>query len=227
MNYIIGMYYFISLIAYELVKEILSRVVSIVMFPIAFMLRDKIREHLYSIDKYLVQERTFDDTKYLPIGDFYSKVNKVYFFLWLFLDDSTARDSYHKDGSTMYDSSDSDEHYPKWVLATNWFWLRATWWSFVRNNTVNYVSWTKSTGWKTPLEYKCYWGEFDVAIDKNDSNTYYVPGMYLINVLHKDGKYHPRFTYVGQVGSYKVAVWIGLSKGSGRFSFSMRVNKGQ
>ena len=39
MNYIIGMYYFISLIAYEVVKEVISRVVSIIMFPIAFMLR--------------------------------------------------------------------------------------------------------------------------------------------------------------------------------------------
>lgn len=225
MNYLVGIYYFIGLLIYEITKEVLSRVVSIIAFPIAFLMRDKIRASLYSVNEALVKERTFEDTKNIAVGDFYSKVNKLYFFLWLFLDDSTARDSYHKDGTPMYDASDSNQHYPMWVLATDWFWLRATWWAFIRNNTVNYVSWTKTTGWKEPMQYECYWGKYDGKIDKSDDNSYYVKGVYLIRVLHKDGTYNTRFTYVGEVFGYKTAIWMGKSKGSGRFSFSMRAKK--
>jgi hypothetical protein len=206
-------------------KEVISRVLSIFMFPIAFILRDRIRIHLYSINEVLVKERTFEDTLYYPLRDFYRQVNWFYFILWMFLDDSTARDSFHKDGSIMYDASDSDEHYPKWVLDTNWFWLRATWWSFIRNNTVNYVSWTKTSGWIEPTQYTCYIGKYDAKIDKSDNNSYFVKGMYLINVLHKDGNYYPRFTYVGEALGYKIAIWMGKSKSSGRFSFSWRIKK--
>jgi hypothetical protein len=220
-----GLYIFLTgIIGYETLKEVVSRVLSIGGYPLAYILRHKIRDHLYCIDKELVVERSFEDTKNVPLGSFYSKVNWFYFGLWMFLDDSPARDNYNEDGSRRYDSSNTRRYYPS-DFVYNTRWLRDFWWSFIRNNTVNYVSWTKTTGWQEPLVYEELWGKFDLAIDKKDDNSYYVPGMYLINVLHKDGKYHPRFTWVGEVFGYKCAAWMGLSKGSGRFSFSMRVKK--
>ena len=142
--------------------------------------------------------------------------------MWLFLDDSTAKDSYHSDGSLMWNASDNDAHYPKWVLKTKCFWLRVMWWSFIRNNSVNYASWQRTGGWVEPLKYNTLWGKFDAKVDKNDNNTYFFEGMYLIRVLQRDGKYHTRFTYVGNFLGKKQAVWMGFSQASGRFSFSQR-----
>jgi hypothetical protein len=209
---------------YALSKEIISRILSIVFFPIAFIMRDKIRTHLNNVNQVLVEERTWRDTQDTPTEYFYKAVNKFYFFLWLFLDDSPASSSYHENGKRMYDASDSDEHYPKWVLKTNKFWIRATWWSFIRNNTVNYVSWFRTTGWNTDkVSVETYWGKFGLDIDKTDNNFRYVPGMYLVKIKHNNGKWYPYFTYVGEIFGKKIGIWQGRSKGSGRFSFSVRM----
>ena len=236
MNKIIGIYYYLTIWVYALSKEIGSRILSIVFFPIAMMLQHKIRKHLYDINEALVKERTWKDTHEVSTEDFYKKVNKLYFFLWMFLDDSTGKDSYFADGTRMYCASDNDRYYPKWVLNTKWYWLRATWWAFIRNNTVNYVSWFRTTGWvlqdaEPTFDFDSvegssvitYWGKFNTGIDKNDKNTRYSPGMYLVRVLHKDGKWYPYFTFIGEIFGKKVGIWQGRSKGSGRFSFSIRV----
>jgi len=232
---IIGIYYYLYLWLYEIFKELISRILSIVFFPIAFIFQDKIRKHLYDINKELIIERTQTDTQKISTEAFYKKVNKLYFFLWMFLDDSTALDSYHKDGTPMYCASDNPKRYPKWIWNLDWYWLKATWWSFIRNNTVNFVSWHRTMGWKlkntdTSYEFdlkegksvKTYWGEFNINIDKNDKNTKFVPGMYLVKVLHNNGKWYPYFTFIGEVFNHKIGIWQGWSKGSGRFSFAFR-----
>ena len=124
MNIVKGWYFFFALITYELIKEIGFRVISVLFYPIACILQKQIRNNLYKVNKELVQEWTWKDSRDIEVRDFFKKVNKLYFFLWLFLDDSTAKDSYHSDDSLMWNASDNDAHYPKWVLKTKCFWLR-------------------------------------------------------------------------------------------------------
>lgn len=232
MKTIIGIYYYIALWCYAILKELISRVISILFFPIAYLMRDKLRSHLYSVNEELVKNRTFYDATINVPEDFYDKINKLYFFLWLFLDDSPAKDNVYPDGTLMYDASDRDKYYPQWVLDTKWFWLRATWWSFIRNNTVNYVSWFRTGGivYQTDgngteyiaiEDYETYWGTYGKAIDKKDDNSRYVPGMYLVRIRHHDNKWYTRFTFIGEIFKHKVGVWQGRGD-SGRFSFSVR-----
>lgn len=223
MKILIGLYYYLSIWVYALIKEIISRLLSLVFFPIAFVLRKRIRASLRSVNSLLIEERTWKNTQDVPIGDFYSKVNYFYFFLWMFLDDSPAKDNYHEDGSKMYDASDNDKHIPEWIVKTKWFWLRAVWWSFIRNNSVNYVSWFRTTGWCEEPEVTTYWGKFSIDIDKNDNNTKYIPGMFLTLLKHNNGKTYPYFTYIGEIFGKKIGIWQGRSSGSGRFSFSIRM----
>jgi len=222
MKIAIGIYYYLIIWVSAIAKEVISRLLSIVFFPIALMLHDRIIKHLYGIDEALVKERTWKDTRELSVDKFYKKVNKAYFFLWMFLDDSTAKDSYDPYGGRMYSASDNPERYPEWIWNLQWTWLLQVWWAFIRNNTVNYVSWNRTGGWKTPYETTTYWGKFDIHVDKNDKNSQYYPGMYLSVIKHRDGKYYPFFTYIGTIFVRKFGIWQGKSEGSGRFSFSVR-----
>jgi hypothetical protein len=215
-----ALYYYLTIWAYAITKEVVARLLSIIFYPIAYIMQDRLRNHLYSIDKALAMDKTFFDANMVSVGDFYKRVNKLYFFLWLFLDDSTGYDSKHSDGSIMYCASDNDRHYPKWVLKTKWFWLRAMWWSFIRNNTVNFVSWFRTGGWTDDIEILA--GDYEVYINKNDSNSYYKSGWYLVLVKHKNGKKYPYFTFIGKIFEHKIGIWQGFSRGSGRFSFSLR-----
>jgi hypothetical protein len=215
-----ALYYYLAIWAYAITKEVVARLLSIIFYPIAYIMQDKLRAHMYSINKALVMDRTFFDAKLIEVNGFYKEVNKLYFFLWLFLDDGTGSDSRHEDGSIMYCASDNDRYYPKWVLKTKWFWLRAMWWSFIRNNTVNYVSWFRTRGWTDEVE--TLFGKYDILIDKNDNNYMYVPGYYLVLVKHNNGKKYPYFTFIGEIFGHKIGIWQGFSRGSGRFSFSVR-----
>ena len=147
-----GLYFYVVLWIYAILKEVISRVLSIVFFPIAYLMRDRLRAHLYSIDEELVKNRTFYDATMNP------------------------------DGTPSYDASDTDKYFPEWVTNTKWRWLRDIWWSFIRNNTVNYVSWYRTGGIIFDTvesddeiilgeNYETYWGKFDWYIDKNDRNT--------------------------------------------------------
>lgn len=77
-------------------KEVIFRILSIPFYPIAYILKDKIKVHLHSIDELLVKERTWGDTQNISTKKFFSEVNKLYFFLWCMLDDSPAKDSFFR-----------------------------------------------------------------------------------------------------------------------------------
>lgn len=214
-----GLFYFLLLLGQKLLKEIVFRILSIIFFPIAYYFRDEIRTYLYSWDEELIREVTFSDTRNVSVPKM-TLVTRLVWFLWLFLDDSPAKDNTYN-GKPSYDSSCTRKYYPTQWIYDNKI-LRDTWWSLIRNNSVNYISWNNTGGWKTPLEVETLWGYFDENIDKSDDNSYYVPGMYLVRILHNDGSTHSRFTLVSEVFGRKFAFWIGKSSGSGRFSFSMR-----
>ena len=220
MNILKGIYYFISMVIYAISKEIVFRVLSIVMFPIAYKFEKPIRQHMKNWNKDLIEEVTFKDTRNIPMSKM-SMLTRIVWLFWIFLDDSPARDNFLEDGSRMYDSSPNREYYPSDFIYKHKT-LRDIWWSFIRNNAVNYVSWNITGGWKQPLEYKTLWGTFNELVDKSDDNSYYVEGIYLILVLHNNGKIYPRFTYVGEVFGKKLGIWVGNSRWSGRFSFSRR-----
>lgn len=220
-----GVYYFILLIGYEIIKEVGFRISSIIVFPIAYSFRTKIRNHLYAWNENLIKEVTFKDSRFEKVTKMSLKTRLIW-FLWLFLDDSPARDNFLPNGEKSYDSSMTRRYYPyQWIYDTKLF--RDIWWSFIRNNSVNYVSWNITGGWIDNIydgkSLEVLLGSYNDNIDKSDNNAYYVPGMYLIRVLHKDGSWNTRFTYVGEIFGRKIAIWMGKSKGSGRFSFSARM----
>ena len=226
MNFIIGLYYFLLTLVKALSKEIIVRAASIVFFPIAYALRWKIRESLYELDKYLIEERTLKNTQDISTWYFFNKVNAIYFFLWLFLDDSTSKDGFTNvreesyNESTCWDSSDTETYYPAFVYKHRV--LRDIWWSFIRNNTVNLWSWYRTGGWVRPIQQTTYWGEFDENIGKNDSNTRYNPGYYLAKFKHNNGKSYIYFVYAGEHFGRKSGMVLGRSSGSGRWSFNIK-----
>ena len=202
-----------------ILEEIWWRVSALLFYPIAYYNRDKIRKKMYEADLFLVEERTWKDTRDLPVNDFYNKAGYFTFFLWLYLDDSPAKDSFYN-GKPSYDSSDTRRYYPaQWIYDNKT--LRDIWFSGIRNCAVNYKSWTRTGGWVKPT--KVYLGKFDEEIDKNDDNSYYYEGLYLADILHKNGKVYPYYTYVGNFVGRKTGVWLGRSSGSGRFSMSVRM----
>lgn len=215
-----GLYYYTLLWIYELTKEIGFRVLSLVFYPIAYVLRTTIRKALYKWNGDFIKSVTFTDnrpkTPKIPLY--------VYpvLFLWLFLDDSPAKDNVDDMRRPRYDSSNTRRYYPNNFIYNNGI-LRDFYWSVIRNNSVNFISWSISGGWVSPIQYETLWGKYDERIDKSDDNSYYFKGMYFIRVLHKDGTWRTRFTYVGEIFGRKIGIWQGESKGSGRFSFSIRM----
>ncbi len=223
---LLSIWYFLNILFHGIFKEVIFRVISIVLFPIAYILRWKIREHIYGLDKNLVEERILTDTQNFGVAAFYQTVNKCYFFLWMFLDGSShkdrlvaVRDTYNV--SETWDSSDTRRYYPaQWVFDNRV--LRDIWFSFIRNNSVNYVSWYRTAGWNLSKPIETFIGIYDKTVDKNDNNSKYAPGYYIILIEHNNGKKYPYFTYVGEIFGRKVGIWMGRSSGLGRFSFSIR-----
>ena len=215
-----GLYYYTLLWIYELTKEIGFRVLSLVFYPIAYTFRAQIRASLYKWNESFIKYVTFTD--YRPLTPSIQFRIMPILFLWFFLDDSPAKDNINDDGSPSYDSSTSRGYYPSDFVYNNKI-LRNFWWSCIRNNSVNFISFSITGGWVSPIQYETLWGVYDERIDKSDDNSYYVEGMYLIRVLHKDGTWRTRFTYVGEIFGRKIGIWQGESKGSGRFSFSIRM----
>jgi hypothetical protein len=216
-----GIYFLTVLIFLKIVQEIFFRIVSVFMYPLAYIFRKQIRTYLYIWNGALIKEVTFTDTRNVLKQPMNLKTRFVWLF-WIFLDDSPAKDNINLDGTPSYDSSTSRKYYLSDFIYNNRV-LRDIWWSFIRNNTVNFVSWNVTGGWKKPIEYTCLLGEYNENIDKSDDNVYYVPGMYLIRVKHNDGSINSRFTYVGEILGHKIGIWMGKSSGSGRFSFSTRI----
>ncbi len=125
------------------------------------------------------------------------------------------------EGEPSYNSSDTRRYYPtQWIYGNKT--LRDIWFSFIRNNSVNFVSWFRTGGWNFDKDPQTYIGDYSKDIDKTDDNSRYVPGYYVAMIEHNNGSKYPYFTYVGEIFGRKVGIWFGRSSGSGRFSFSIR-----
>jgi hypothetical protein len=94
-----------------LLLEPVKRVLSAVLYPLAYALRRQLRTGKVMRPEYL----------YEP----------TFFPLWLMLDDSIRME-------TGEDCARQDSKYPAWVLACGWTWLRCYWWSAIRNSFVNF-----------------------------------------------------------------------------------------
>lgn len=207
----------LQILCIKILQEVFFRATSLVMFPIAYFFRDYIRANLRNKYTSLFVERTWTDTQYIEVPKF-SLWENILFLFWLYLDDSPAKDSFYND-LPSYDSSDTRRYYPtQWIYDNKT--LRDIWFSFIRNNSVNYFSWYRTGGWTDEVE--CVAGKFDSRIDKNDDNSYYVAGWYVIKVKHVNGKTYPFFTFIGEIFGRKIGMWLGRSSGSGRYSISIR-----
>lgn len=94
-----------------LLLEPVKRVISALLYPVAYALRRQLRT-----DKVMRPEYLYEPT---------------FFPLWLMLDDSIRME-------TGEDCARQDNKYPAWVLSLGWKWLRCYWWSALRNSCVNW-----------------------------------------------------------------------------------------
>ena len=100
----------INLSAFLLLEPV-KRVVSALLYPLAYALRRQLRTGKVMRPEYL----------YEP----------AFFPLWLLLDDSIRME-------TGEDRANQPGKYPAWVNALGWNWLKCYWWSAIRNSCVNW-----------------------------------------------------------------------------------------
>jgi len=222
----------LSLLPFIITKfahEIGFRIVGIFIYPLAYILRWKIRDVLYSGHKAYFEQICFTDDKTLPIPKFTLK-ERLAWLLWLFLDDSPAKDSIVRvrastyNLSKTYDSALIETAYP-FKFIYKYKILRDYWWSSVRNSHVNYFSWIVTGGWTD--DKKVISGDYEDLIGNGWAKVgekwfkQYRNGKYLISVKHKNGKYYPFYQY----HSDKWLIAIGKNSGSGRETFTIRKSK--
>jgi hypothetical protein len=98
-------------LAAYLLLEPVKRVLSAVLYPVAYALRRSVRFHGSMWPEYLYWPR------FTP--------------LWVFLDDSVEMEFWKE-------YADNPKYYPAWVWASGSDFLRAYWWAAIRNSCVNW-----------------------------------------------------------------------------------------
>ena len=191
-------------------KELIMRLISLILFPIAYSLRWKLRAYLYGRHKAFFEDRVWSMNGFtvpkpdLTITDYIVKS------LWSWLDDSPAKDNITKvnpnsyDESLTWDSSDNVTGYPYAFLYNNRV-LRDFWWAMIRNNRVNRFSYDREMGgWDMTVEPIVIIGKMDRSSKFN-----------LLNIKHLDGQYY----YYCTLNFGKINFNFGSASGSGRYTF--------